>query len=84
MSCEATSFEQGYFESLEIKHEGDFAVVSGLIHLVWTRNGLKMNGPLRFSKVWVRRVEGWRILHMHTTDARLGAAWAQTLGKPIA
>ncbi len=57
-------------------------VVTGLTEVDWTRAGVRASGPVRFTKVWTKRPQGWLILHLHVSDARVGEAWSQASKKP--
>ncbi len=48
-----------------ILHFGGTAVVSALMQLAGTFEGAPFGGPFRYTRVWVKRAESWRVVAGH-------------------
>ena len=54
-------------QDVEVRLEGDTAVVTGTSVQAGTRNGQAWSGRFRFTRTWVRREGGWRMLASHAS-----------------
>lgn len=66
---------------IDVTSEGSVVIVSGKMTVDIQRDGVKLVGPIRFTRIWVTRSVGWRVLHMHVSDARVGEAWSNAVNK---
>ena len=54
-------------QEVEIRLQGDTAVVTGTSVQAGTRNGQPWSGRFRFTRTWIRREGGWRMLASHSS-----------------
>lgn len=54
-------------QDLEVRLHGDTAVVTGTSVQAGTRNGQPWSGRFRFTRTWIRRDGGWRMLASHSS-----------------
>ena len=54
-------------QDVEIRVDGDTAVVTGTSVQAGTSNGQPWSGRFRFTRTWVRRDGGWRMLASHSS-----------------
>lgn len=77
-----SKYYSGRLENLQVLAQTPLMIVTGTLHLDWERGGVRVTGPMAFTKVWVKRPEGYRVLHLHSSDARLGQIWSRPLTPP--
>jgi ketosteroid isomerase-like protein len=53
-----------------IQELGDVAVVSVRMDMAGTVNGAAFAGPFRYTRVWVRRSDSWRIVAGHVSPVQ--------------
>jgi len=63
------SFERYATSDLEISVFGDAAVVTGRVERLRTMGGRSTADDWRFTKVYVRRDEGWRVVAWHASES---------------
>ena len=54
-------------EEVEVRLQGDTAVVTGTSVQAGTRNGQPWSGRFRFTRTWIRREGEWRMLASHSS-----------------
>lgn len=54
---------------LRIRIYGDTAVVTGRLQRTRTMNGQEVSDDWRFTKVYVRQAQAWRVVSFHTSEA---------------
>jgi ketosteroid isomerase-like protein len=52
----------------EIRLYGNVAVVTVGVTLAGTYAGATFTGPFRFTRVWYKRAEGWRVVAAHVSE----------------
>lgn len=61
---------------MDVVIEGPIAVVTADWFINHVEGSSRMTGLSRLTRVWVRRSEGWKMLQVHISDARLAEAWS--------
>lgn len=55
--------------NLRIRIYGDTAVVTGRLQRTRTLNGQDVSDDWRFTKVYVRQAQAWRVVSFHASEA---------------
>lgn len=76
-----TRYNAATLGPIDVFQEGPVTVVTGHMTLDYVRDDFLLMVPVRFTRIWVQRTEGWRLLHSHVSDARLGEAWSKAKEK---
>jgi ketosteroid isomerase-like protein len=58
--------------SVRVNPEGNGAVVVGRATVKGTNMGQKVDGAFRFSQVWSKTADGWKVAHGHVTPIAAG------------
>ena len=54
---------------LRIRIYGDTAVVTGRLQRTRTMNGQELSDDWRFTKVYIRQTQSWRVVSFHASEA---------------
>lgn len=55
---------------VEVKVNGDTALVHGFAFRTWVENGAKKEGHYRFSRLWVNKDGRWQLSHQQFTNTK--------------
>ncbi len=63
------SFSRYASSDLHIRVYGDTAVVTGRLQRTRTMSGKELSDDWRFTKVYLRHAEKWRVVFFHASDS---------------
>ena len=61
---------------MEVVIEGDIAIVTADWFVNMVEGSTHLTGLTRITRNWVRRANGWKMIQLHVSDARMAEAWS--------